>query len=170
MNFDTIEPLSMTDFQIKTVFYICWCKHKREPVSLPIATTSSSRSIMMSGANKSVGLVQLGCELDSQYRYFMGTKWRVGIYIAWDAEMMPPHSGWSWVVRRSLWVVVPLLSPIVTRDSLTLTGSPLSFLKPLCSQDPPTCSLLGPHPSANPSFLAHPHPFGRRLEVLDKLN
>ena len=62
------------------------------------------------------------------------------------------------------------LSRHCSTPSLTLTGSPLSFLKPLCSQDPPTCSLLGPHPSANPSFLAHPHAFGHRFEVLDNLN
>ena len=62
------------------------------------------------------------------------------------------------------------LSRHCSTPSLTLTGSPLSFLNPLCSQDPPTCSLLGPHPSANPSFPAHPHPFGHRVEVLDKLN
>ena len=62
------------------------------------------------------------------------------------------------------------LSRHCSTPSLTLTGSPLSFLKPLCSQDPPTCSLFGPHPSANPSFLAHPHPFGHKLDVLDNLN
>ena len=44
------------------------------------------------------------------------------------------------------------LSRHCSTPSLALTGSPLSFLKPLCSQDPPTCSLLGPHPFCQSIF------------------
>ena len=70
----------------------------------------------------------------------------LAVALAWDAETIPHRwcCGWSRGVRRSLWVVLSLLSPIVTRDSLTLTSSPL------CTSSSSNPSWA--HPTTHPSF------------------